>query len=308
MLLSAQGRPSRLLGSFRSFPFTSAALSVAARRCQARAHHLSKRSPLSSWSPLRGTRGTPCAVLPTGRRWATNCETAAFEPNRGPMLVPRRTVHSAAASAAKPANEADDTAVVETVSASSATTLQRGESATARAATAAATGAAAAAESQNTDATGDQQPSKSTTAAAIATVATPAGQASMWRRAWRVFKSEGTDFSIFYLPFYGGTFVFFYFAFAMGLMRKEAILDYVLSWMGDRVDRAKLNARIAAWNSWANLGFAIAINELVEVARLPVVFALYYVMRPHSNHFARWLAGLARRMGRGKWTDGAAKV
>lgn len=136
----------------------------------------------------------------------------------------------------------------------------------------------------------------------------PADQVSMWRRVWRAFKSEGTDFSIFYLPFYGGTFVFFYFAFATGLMRKEAILDGVLSWMGDRVDHAKLHARIAAWNSWANLGFAIAINELVEVVRLPVVFVLYYAMRPHSNRFARWLAGLARRLRRGKWTDGAAKA
>lgn len=213
-----------------------------------------------------------------------------------------RTVHSAAASAARPANEADGTAVVETMGASPVTTLQPGESASTPTETATATGAAVTAESQSTGAAGDQHSSQSTTtaAAATATETMPADQVGVWRRAWRAFKSEGTDFSIFYLPFYIGTFVFFYFAFSMGLMRKEAILDYVLSWMGDRVDRAKLHTRIAAWNSWANMGFAIAINELVEVVRLPMVFVLYYVMRPHSNHFARWLAGFMRCLRRGK--------
>ncbi|KAK7201374.1 hypothetical protein NESM_000199800 [Novymonas esmeraldas] len=126
---------------------------------------------------------------------------------------------------------------------------------------------------------------------------------SAWRRGWRTFKSEGKDFSIFYFPFYAGTFVFFYSAFATGLVSKEAILDYVLSCMGGWVDAEKQKARIAAWDAWVNLGFAIAINELIEVVRLPIVFLIYYVTKPYSNMSARWMAGLFRRLRRTKPAD-----
>ncbi|CAM40779.1 hypothetical protein LBRM_33_2490 [Leishmania braziliensis MHOM/BR/75/M2904] len=89
-------------------------------------------------------------------------------------------------------------------------------------------------------------------------------------------------------------------------MRQETVLDFVLSWMGDKVDRAVLQARITAWNTWMNLGFAITISELIEVVRLPVVFFLYYFMRPHSNHFSRWMDRFVHRLRCGKWTNGAA--
>ncbi|GET91974.1 hypothetical protein LtaPh_3324100 [Leishmania tarentolae] len=308
MLHGAKAKPSRSLGAFRGLPFTNSAFPMAARRCLAQSWYSSPQARFSSWSALRETQGTRCVALPAGQRWASYCKAAAFEPIRGQILLSRRALSSAAASSAKYKNEADDTSVVEIVRASSATTSQHGTNARALTETRTDTAAEVTAESKNTEATDDPHSSKGTITEATATETTPEDQAGMWRRAWRAFKREGTDFSIFYLPFYVGTFVFFYFAFVTGLVQKESILNYVLSWMGDRVDRPKLHARIAAWNSWVNLGFAIAINELIEIVRLPVVFALYYVTRPYSNRFARWLVGVMRHLRRGNWIDGAVKV
>lgn len=123
---------------------------------------------------------------------------------------------------------------------------------------------------------------------------------SWWHRKWRSFKSEGKDFSLFYLPFYPATFVLLYVAFAVNALHKESVLDYVLSFMGDYVDRKKMYARIEAWNTWANLGFAFVINELLEVVRFPAVVVLYYALKPYSTYFARWLQKGMRHFRRSK--------
>ncbi|KPA81090.1 hypothetical protein ABB37_04448 [Leptomonas pyrrhocoris] len=127
-----------------------------------------------------------------------------------------------------------------------------------------------------------------------------AKEQSWWRRKWHSFKSEGKDFSLFYLPFYPATFVILYVAFVTNALHKESILDCVLDCMGDYVDRGKMYARIEAWNTWANLGFAFVINELLEVVRFPVVVLLYYAMKPYSTRFANWVRKVMRRFRRAK--------
>jgi hypothetical protein len=130
---------------------------------------------------------------------------------------------------------------------------------------------------------------------------------SWWWRKWHGFKSEGKDFSLFYLPFYPATFVLLYVAFATNVLHKESILDYVLSFMGNYVDRAAMYSRIEAWNAWVNLGFAFVINELLEVVRFPVVVVLYYAMKPYSTYFANWLRAGMRRVRRTKPKSAAKK-
>lgn len=247
--------------------------------------------------PLPAQRCLAASPIVLSRARADSIRSVA-----GALVAGRRAVHFASTPAASAAAAAhtDGASASEAVPAA-ATTASAAERA-GELAEAPATPTAACA----TDVDAGAQPSADGKGGATPTATTPVKAAearqppptreSLWRRGWRALKSEGKDFTIFYTPFYIATFIFLYAAFATGTLHKEKLLEFVLSYMGSWVDREALQKRIAAWDAWVNLGFAVAINELIEVVRLPVVFFLYYVTKPYSNHLARWLARSARRL------------
>lgn len=102
-----------------------------------------------------------------------------------------------------------------------------------------------------------------------------------WKKGWDFFKRQGKAFTILYVSTYVGMLMLLYAGFASGFLKKEAALEVVLFFLQSYIDRDKFYARIAAWSTYVDFGFAFVLNEMLEVARFPFVMFTFYQFRPY---------------------------
>ena len=113
-----------------------------------------------------------------------------------------------------------------------------------------------------------------------------------WRKNMELVKRQGVAFIIVYVATYIFCFVALYLAFATGWAKKENAFECWMMAAQGCVDRDNFYEAVERWDTYINVGFAFAINEMMEVWRFSMVFFVYAAMRKKT---IKWAYGAKSR-------------
>lgn len=100
-----------------------------------------------------------------------------------------------------------------------------------------------------------------------------------FRKSFDFFKRQGLAFFISYVVIYAGCFGCFYYILANNIVSKHAIFEMLYFLTNGAFDREKFLARVEAWDTYINFGFAFVLNEMLEILRFPMVMAVFLTFR-----------------------------
>lgn len=107
-----------------------------------------------------------------------------------------------------------------------------------------------------------------------------------WRKGINFVLRQGRMFVLVYLSCYFGSLLVLYLLFSYKVVPKEGTIEYLSILLRLFIDREAFFARVAAWDSYVDLGFAFVVNEVLELIRFPLVFFVFAVLRKNMSRLA----------------------
>ncbi|KAG5469505.1 hypothetical protein LSCM1_02728 [Leishmania martiniquensis] len=101
-----------------------------------------------------------------------------------------------------------------------------------------------------------------------------------WKKGLNFFKRQGKAFTLLYMVAYVVPLAMFYVGFAIGVLPKEAVFEFLFFFLQRFTDREVFFERVEAWDTYSNFGFAFVVNETLEFVRFPLVVFFFYQARP----------------------------
>jgi hypothetical protein len=114
------------------------------------------------------------------------------------------------------------------------------------------------------------------------------------RRRYATFTARfGWTLIIVYVIVYVGMLVFMWSLLRSGAIDMMSIFEATYCFISGHVDRPSFFEKLEEWGDYTNLGFAFMLNELLDVVRVPVTLALWWMFRKglirmKTNTVFRW--------------------